>query len=242
MRAMLTSCLALAIIFAGFSDASELAELLKKLRSSDNTVRRQAAQELGELSTEEGKSAVSALIKALRDKDLFVRRYAVSALGKLGVGNKEAVTALFVATNDAKSEVRLAAIDALGNVGPGAADALTSILKDPTREPLLRKKAALSLGNIGMSARRALPTLTGIVDGSIKSPKMKKKEKNLSDDDYRTAAATALGKIAKNTDTKAIEALKSVSEGKQKNRALKKAASDALREITGEGPKKNKKK
>src|SRR5262249_17651331 len=93
MRAMLTSCLALTIIFTTFSEAAEVSELLKKLRSSDNTERRQAAQDMAELSPEEGKSVVPALIKAVRDRDLFVRRYAVAALGKLGMGNKEAVTA-----------------------------------------------------------------------------------------------------------------------------------------------------
>lgn len=241
MRAMLTSCLALALFFAA-SARAEVRQLVAQLNSPDNAVRRQAAQELGELTPEQGKPAVPALVKALRDRDLFVRRYAVAALAKLGKGDRSAVTALFLATSDAKPEVRQAAIDSLGNMGPAATDALTSILKDPNREPAQRKKAALALGNVGKSARKALPTLVAMVDGSIKSPKAgKKKGPNLGDDDFRTAAAVALGKVATKSDTNAIEALKSVSEGKQKNKALKKAASDSLREITGEAPKKKKK-
>ena len=37
--------------------------------------------------------------------------------------------------------------------------------------------------------------------------------------------------MAKSDDAAAIKALKAVSEGKQKNKALKKAAGDALRKI-----------
>ena len=60
--------------------------------------------------------------------------------------------------------------------------------------------------------------------------------------DIRVEVATALGSVATAEDVAAIEALKAVSEGKQRNKALKKAAGDSLRKITGMGPAKKKKK
>src|SRR5262245_32371792 len=109
MRFLLTPVLASLILLAGAASAAEEAQvrdLVAKLTGPDNTARRQAAQELGELGTE-AKSALPALRKALADKDLFVRRFAALALGKVGPGDKETITSLWKATNDEKKEVQL---------------------------------------------------------------------------------------------------------------------------------------
>ena len=63
-----------------------------------------------------------------------------------------------------------------------------------------------------------------------------------NDDDVRVDVAVALGSIAKSEDAAAIDALRAVSEGKQRNKALKQAAGEALKKITGEEPKGKKKK
>jgi len=242
MRATLTGFLSFIIVFAAHAEGADLRELIARLGNSDNFKRREAAKELSELGPE-AKSALPALRKAMRDKDLFVRRFAAEAMGKIaaGTGDKDTVSVLFLATNDEKEEVQKAAIEALALMGQAATDALVSILKDSGKTAFVRKKAAQGIGNIGMSARRAIPPLTDLVSGKMKTGKVQKKGKNLNDDDIRPDAATALGSVAKKDDTEAIEALKGVAEGKQKNKSLQKAASEALRKITGEAPKKKKK-
>ena len=90
-------------------------DLIRKLSSKDNEVRRAAAKELGE-SGQEAKAAVKALTKALKDRDLYVRRYSAEALGNIGpVIAREATPALAAALNDDKPQVRLAAVRAQDN-------------------------------------------------------------------------------------------------------------------------------
>ncbi len=89
-----------------------------------------------------------------------------------------------------------------------------------------------------MEARAAVPTLAGVLKGKVKG----KGKGKFNDDDVRVDVAVALGAIAGPEDSAAIEALRSVSEGKQRNKALKQAAGEALKKITGEEPPKKKKK
>ena len=56
----------------------------------------------------------------------------------------------------------------------------------------------------------------------------------------RRAAEGGHRSLAKAEDKDAVEALKGVAEGKQKNKALQKAAGESLRKITGMEPKKKK--
>jgi len=243
MRYLPTALLALALgAVALAADGADIKALITKLQSSDSDVRRQAAKSLGELGAD-AKDAVPALTKALADKDLFVRRYAAEALGEIGPDAKSAVGKLTLAMADSRREVALAAVEAIGKIGPGGVQALISALKDPNKDPQVRKRAAQGLGNIGLPARGAVPTLTDVVTGKIKgTAKAKgKAAKKANDDDIRVDAARALGTTAKPEDTEAINALKSVSEGKQRNRALAKAASDSLKKITGMGAKAKKK-
>ncbi|MFQ3591969.1 MAG: HEAT repeat domain-containing protein [Gemmataceae bacterium] len=238
MRRLLLAC-GLLLAMLGFVHAENAAvrETMAKLRDKDIAVRRQAAQDLAEMGPE-AKLATAALQKALRDPDLFVRRFAALALGKIGPevpDAKETVSALALALNDPKKEVQLAAADALLQMGPLALNAFLAAVKDPTRDPASRKKASQGLAKIGPPARGALPILTEMVSTP---QKMAKGKAYLNDDDLRLDAAFALGKLAKPSDTAAINALKMVSEGKQKNKALKKAAEMALREIDGMLPKK----
>ena len=238
MRATLTGVLTMSICFVACADGAEVRDLVAKLKDTDSELRRAAAKELGELGAE-AKLAVPELTRALRDKDLFVRRFSAEALGNIGVDAKSAIPALAGAMNDPKKEVAEAAVDALGKIGPDSISALTAALKDTNKDPNIRRKAATSLGKIGLRARSAVPAMTDILNGKVKAGKKKGKG---NDDDIRVEVATALGSVAKADDDAAVEALKSVSEGKQKNRALKKAAGDALRQINGMEPGKKKKK
>ena len=227
MRVASIAVLSACIWFAAYAEGAEVRDLVAKLKDKDSDVRRAAAKELGELKTE-AKSAVPELIRAMRDKDLFVRRYAAEALGNIGPDAKIAITALSAAMNDEKKEVAEAAVDALGKIGPDSIAALTSALKDANKHSNVRRKAAVALGKLGLRAHGSVPAMADVLSGKVK---MAKKGKGVNDDDIRVEVATALGSVAKADDAAAIEALKAVSEGKQKNKALKKAAGDALRQI-----------
>jgi HEAT repeat protein len=242
MRVPLTGLLVVLIWgLALWADGAEVRELIAKLKDKDSDVRRTAAKELGELR-EDAKPAVPELTRALRDKDLFVRRFAAEALGNIGPDAKSAVTPLALLMNDERKEVQLAAVDALAKIGPDSINALIAALRDTSKDPAIRKRAAQGLGKMGLRARGAVRSLSDVLTGKIASPKAAKKGKNLNDDDIRTEAAIALGSVAKAEDKVAIDALKAVSEGKQRNRALQKAAADSLRKLTGKGPAKKKKK
>jgi HEAT repeat protein len=240
MRFVLTGALVLGVLGVASVQGAEVRDLIAKLNSKDSDQRREAARELGELGSG-AKAAVPALTKALRDRDRFVRRYAAEALGNIGADAKDSIPKLVLAMNDEK-EVSLAAVAALGKMGKPAIDALTRAVKDTTKEPAVRAKAAQGLGKLGAEARGSVKTLTDVLTGKGPKVKGKKKGKMANDDDIRVDVAVALGDIASAEDTEAVAALRSIAEGKQRNRQLKKAAGDSLRKITGMGPKKKKKK
>jgi HEAT repeat protein len=241
MRFVLAGVLGLGIIAVTAADAAEVSELIKGLSDKDADVRRASAKDLGEMGAE-AKAAVPALKKAIRDKDLFVRRFAIEALGKIGEDARSTTTDVALAMKDEKKEVALAAAEALGRIGgPDAVKALAAAVKDTQKDPQVRKKAALALAAQGSNARSALSALTEVLNGKSNT-KLKKGQKDLADNDVRPEVATAIGAIAKADDKDAIDALKGVAEGKQKNKVLQKAAGDALKQITGMEPKKKKKK
>jgi HEAT repeat protein len=237
MRFVLAGLLALGLFAVTAAQAVEINDLVAKLSNKDAEVRRTAAKELAEMGGE-ARAAVPALTKALRDKDRFVRRFSAEALGSIGPDARSAVGQLTLAMSDEKKEVGLAAVEALSKLGPDAIKPLTGAIRDPNKDPMIRKKAALGLGKMGLQARGAVSALSDVLTGKI--PNGTSKGKN--DDDIRVEAATALGSVARAEDRAAIEALKSVAEGKQRNKALQKAAGDSLRQITGTPPARKKKK
>ncbi|MFO0878632.1 MAG: HEAT repeat domain-containing protein [Gemmataceae bacterium] len=230
MRYSFQGLLLLAICAVASAEGAEVRDLTAKLKSPDSDVRRSAAKELGDLGTE-AKDAVPELTRALKDRDLFVRRFVAEALGKIGPDARSAIPGLTMAMNDERKEVQIAAVESLGKIGPESIPALTIAIKDLNKDALVRKKATQALATMGPRARGAVPVLTDILSGKIQSPKANKKNKNFNDDDFRVDVAVALGALARPEDKSAISALKSVSEGKQRNKALKKAASQSLRQI-----------
>src|SRR5436190_19789002 len=174
--------LILAIATVSAAEGAEVRDLIKKLQSKDSDVRRDAAKSLSALGSG-AKLAVPALRKALADSDLFVRRFSAEALGSIGVAAKDAVPELTLAMRDSRKEMQLAAVDALTKVGPSAIHALISAVKDTSRDPVVRRKAAEGLGKIGKQARGAVRVFTDVLTGKIKTPKVGKKNKNKGNDE-----------------------------------------------------------
>jgi HEAT repeat protein len=232
MRIYLGGVLSFAIVMTACAEGAEVRDLIAKLKSNDAEVRRSAAKDLAEWGPQ-ARAAVPALTKMLSDRDLFVRRFSAEALGAIGPDAKSAATALSMALSDNRKEVQLAAAEALGKIGPAGIKALTNAVKDTAKDGEVRRKAAQGLAKIGLEARGAVPALAGVLKAKTKG----KGKGKFNDDDVRIDVAIALGAIAREEDKAAIEALRSVSEGKQRNRALKKAAGEALKKITGEEPK-----
>jgi HEAT repeat protein len=209
---------------AGSARAADVESLVKQLKSGDADARRAAAKALAE-SGPDAKPAVPALTRALKDKDLFVRRFAAQALGAVGPGAASATPALSAAVNDRRQEVQEAAVIALGKIGAPAVTTLSAVVKDPSANPAVRRRAAEALGAIGPDARSAVPALVAALKPVKNNPTDK-------DSDIRAEVATALGQIAGPADKKVIDTLTAITtDKKERNRTLKSAAGEALGKI-----------
>ncbi len=148
---------------------------IRKLKSSDQSVRRDAADELGRKMD---LKAVEPLIATLQDKDEGVRRAAAKALGALG--DRRAVGPILARfpTEDKYTQQDFA--DALGALkDPRATPALAAAMK--TQDEFGRKHMAGAIGEMGTGA---IPTvLAGLRD---------------PDADMRLASVTSLVGIAYN--------------------------------------------
>ena len=114
--------------------------LMKTLKHTAPTARRNAAWALGALDAQR---AVTALSAALKDVDAGVREQAAWALG--AIGEESAVPALIDSLKDSEPKVREQAAWALGAIGDNRAmDALLPLLKDP--EAKVRRQAAWAIG------------------------------------------------------------------------------------------------
>ena len=163
----------LIVVALGKVNSQMFQRLPAALNHSDEDVRWQAVEALGEVGNPQ---AVDALIAALNHSDSDVRWQAATALGKIGssqaidalsaalyhadtiaishlpsvlskIGNPQAMDALISALNDSNSELRNFAVWALGEMGnPQATNALISALKDSSSE--VRSKAAFALARI----------------------------------------------------------------------------------------------
>jgi HEAT repeat protein len=247
--------LSLVLVFASAS-AANVDDLVKKLSSKDNEVRRAAAKELGELG-KDAKPAVKPLIKALGDSDRFVRRFAAEALGSIGPDAKEAIPALSKLLNDSNQPVRQAAIKsigkmgdaaipaltkalsgtsdvqdiaitALGQLGSSAVEALSGAIKNPKMDASLRRKAvAAVIGLDSTEARKAVPALAA----AVKNRKATGQGRDVQQ--LRIESIKALGTLAGKDDTAAVGALESITKDPKlrDNNPLKRAATAALKQI-----------
>ena len=133
----------------------KITELITQLGDENDSVRRDAAWNLGKIADSKtaqslGK-AVQPLIKNLADKNPGVRAYAASALGK--IGNLTALQPLINALEDSDSNVRLFAANALGILGdPQAEQPLNNLLKD--KDARVQKMAAKALTQLKAAPRQ----------------------------------------------------------------------------------------
>jgi HEAT repeat protein len=167
----------------GAQAAPAIPALARALADRDVSVRKGAARALGLLGRM-ATPAIPFLIRALKDTDLLFCRMAGWALGKIG---SSAVDALVAALSSHDKFIRREAAWALGQIGAEAAVAvpkLTAILKSSSEDSsqnslpklhahqdtevvylhsipdeALRVNAARALGEIGTSARSAIPAL-----------------------------------------------------------------------------------
>lgn len=219
--------LAIALGVAVSVFGADVADLVKQLKDEDADARRAAAKALAEAGGD-AKTAVPALVAALKDPDKFVRRFSAMALGEIGAEPKDALPGLKAALNDPKKEVQEAAAGAIGKMGPDGVGALSAAVKDTAREPSVRRKAIEVLGQMGSSAKPAIPVLIE----ALKRGMANNKKKGPPDPaDMRIEAAEALGNIASSSDKEVVDALESMLDKKQRNRNLQKAAREALAKL-----------
>ena len=149
---------------AALGDVGAVSVLAQALKDPDSNVRRNAVRPLrrvvirGKSSSDPAatKAVVVALADALKDPDGAVRRAAASSLGAIGPEAVDAIPALAATTLDSDPSVRNAPIEALGRIGSSTAvPVLVQALKDPQTASL----AVRALGNMGPSARGAIPAL-----------------------------------------------------------------------------------
>ncbi len=147
-------------------------DLLEALHSNDKSIRRYAAQALGEIGDA---ISIPELLEALHDEDENVRDSAAQALGE--IGDAISIPELLEALHDEGKYVRESAAKALGRIGdtsalPGLLEALYDNYVN------VQIKAIEALGKIGDAS--AVPGLLKSLSG---------------DDGIKHVAAKALGKI-----------------------------------------------
>lgn len=200
---------------------SDIAPLVKQLKSKDPLERRQAAAGLGERG-ESAKSAAPALVAALKDKDEFVRRMAVRSLGQIGADPDVAIPALKGLLKDDDKGVIEAVGETFAKLGKAAVPALADMLKNS--DPLVKKTSALALGKIGPDAKDAVPALIAAFKADTPRPRMQAGS-------LRMVYVETFGQIG--PDAKA--AIKPLEEALETNRdrEFARAAREAIRKMGG---------
>jgi GTPase SAR1 family protein len=104
-------------------EAAAVRLLVRKLRTGNRHIRREAAKALGRFGEAAARlGAIGALVVLLRDPDRATRFVAARAVGRLGdAGRADALVALVALLRDPDRDTRIAAADALGELGEAAA-------------------------------------------------------------------------------------------------------------------------
>jgi hypothetical protein len=134
---------------------TNLRKILSDRNPATSALRPAASDLLLKISPE---TAAETLTVQLASPDANLRRTAAMRLRDMGAAAGNVVASLKTAMDDSDSNVREAAADALSKIAPEEL-VLKLIANLQNQDGQLRKRAAVSLGNIGPPARAAVPTL-----------------------------------------------------------------------------------
>ncbi len=200
-----------------------VAALAGALKSSDATVRSEAAESLGQVGRGHAE-AIDALVAAMNDAESRVQREALESLGMLIRGSDRApnaVTGMARLLQHDDKGVRKEAAEALGRAGvanPTVIEALSQALDDS--EASVRNEAMDSLGQLARNENVSAGDAVVIIGKGL----------NSSDPKVRKEAVEALGRLRKG----AAEAAPLLIEAtKDSDPAVQKEAVEALGNLTG---------
>jgi HEAT repeat protein len=232
MRRCIPGVLVLWLVVAFTLPGADLEALIKQTKSKDADERRNAYKDLADAGSE-AKVVVPVLLDGLKDPDKYVRRFAAQSLTKMeDLDTKKVLPILSRIAGDKGelSEVQEAVVGAMGKMGTGAVDPLAKVLKDTDKDLAVRRRAALSLGDIGPSGGKG--SLTALMDVmNEKGDNTKKKGPPNLEGNIRTDAVSAMGKIATAKDEAVIKYLESLAAEKNKDKNFKATINGALKEI-----------
>lgn len=157
---------ALALQKIGSEAREAVPALAAALADPEARVRAQAAEALGTMG-EAASARVDVMAKLLEDVSALVRVKSASALWQID-GSRTAECVQSLVAELSNEEVQLDVIYSLADLGERAApavDALAELLtkllanRDPRRYGIIKQRIALALGDIGPSAKAAIPAL-----------------------------------------------------------------------------------
>jgi HEAT repeat protein len=234
--------------------------LIRLLTDPEAEVREQAAVTLGAIGPE-ARAAVPALIRALRDKSTDVRWSAADALARMGPAAKEATPHLLVALKGDDHRLRAMAASALSQIKGNTREIVEALTARLTADdtPDTRTWVACALGHFGEAAAPALPrlipllqtkeglneeqrrmlhgaaaTAIGAIGPTAKSAipdLMKLLQDKSEDEEARCSAVGAIGKMGEAAKGTVPELEGIVRDIRQQPEALRRAATEALRNI-----------
>ncbi len=108
-------------------------------------------------------SAVPALRKALKDKNYIVRETACATLARLGTAGAAALGDLIALLEDEHFCVVNQAVHAVAAADPGCTKSVPALVKALESEHEVREFIVKELGNMGQTAKGAVPALCGLV-------------------------------------------------------------------------------
>ncbi len=150
------------------SNPNDIMVLVKSLEGTENQVRAQAAQALGNIGAE-AKPAIPALLKLLRDEQNDVTSGMLAdALAKIGPPAKQDIGLLREAIKDPNTKVRAYAAASIGALGPDAGSLLALLVKAASdKHAEVRQNAVRSLGKMGGNGKDTIvPALTTALQDS----------------------------------------------------------------------------
>jgi HEAT repeat protein len=182
--------------------ADAVPPLEKVLADDAYAVRSGAALALGLIGSP-ARSATLALAGLLKDREALVRTAAAQALGRIGSLARAGVPGLRLALTDKDASVRVESAAALWKVVGEARG--VSVLAKALEDPTVAERAAAILGEMGASAKAALPSLKSALRS--KSGRL------------RIAAVEALYRVSKDAEP-ALPVLETLLEAKEPSERL----------------------